>query len=127
LLVIARKVAGAYRQALSHVDPALCAQVDGQMQVMGQTWVAPRLQRFDPDDWLCVQDAADLAHVEPDTLGTWRRRGRITGREVVKGRWEYRARDVLAMSVQPRRRRKRNEEGNHDGGRVTDGRGWDGA
>ncbi len=104
-VVIARKVAGAYRDALGEVSADAMAAVDARMLNLGQTWVLPRVLRFDLDDWLGVRDAADLAQVEPDTIGAARRRGRLSGRKV-DGRWEYRARDVLALSANPRTRRR---------------------
>ena len=107
-LVRARKVALAYRDALSTVDPAACRRLDDRMRSYGQTWAVPRIVAFDLDAWVSVQDAAELASVEPAALRTWRRRRRIVGR-LVNGRWEYRAGDVLALSTAPRTRRTKGD------------------
>lgn len=95
-LARARRVTHAYRAALERADPAACAAIDQQMTRWGQTWVAPRPELHDLDDWIGPADAADLAAVDTAQLRVWRHRGRLTGRKV-NGRWEYRVRDVLAL------------------------------
>lgn len=103
-LARARRVARAYRQHLYDADPATCATLDARCLDWGEGWVAPSTLRYDLDDWLSVADAADIAAVQPATLRTWRKRGRLTGRHGTDG-WRYRARDVLALASQVRRRK----------------------
>jgi hypothetical protein len=103
-LVIARRVAGAYRARLAREAPDACAELDAQMVRLGQTWAVPRLLHFDLDDLLSPAQAAELAAVQPDTIGQLRRAGRLPG-TLVDGVWYYLARDVLALSTHTRRRR----------------------
>jgi hypothetical protein len=110
-VAIARKVAGAYREALSRAAPAACAEVDARMVDMGQAWVQPRVARFDPDDLLTEAEAADLAGVESGSIGAARRRGRLRGVRGADGRWRYAARDVWALSAGKRRRGAGDDDG----------------
>lgn len=103
-LARARRVAREYRQQLHTVNPSVCLAVDRKMAEYGETWVLPRLVVHDLDDWLTVAQACDLAAVKPATLRQWRARGRLTGR-TVDGRWEYLAREVLAVVSSVRYRR----------------------
>lgn len=102
-LVRARKVALAYRAALAVTDPEACVRLDTLLGGYGETWAVPRVQRYELDDWLDVADAADLASVDPAQLRVWRRRGLLVGRKVGM-KWEYQAREILAMSTRLRRR-----------------------
>ncbi len=103
-LARARRVARAYREHLLRVDPDLCATLDDQMTSFGETWLAPRILRYDLDDWLSPREAADIAGVSVACVRQWRARGRLTGRHTAKG-WRYRARDVLVLSGEVRRRK----------------------
>lgn len=103
--VILRRVAGAYRARLAEVDEAGCALLDEQMVKWGQGWVVVRLFTFDLDDWLSASDAAELACVQVRQIARLRRLGRLHGRRVGK-RWQYQAREVLAVSTQTRSRRR---------------------
>ena len=105
-MVIVRRVAGAYRARLAEVDEASCALLDEQMVKWGQGWVVVRLFTFDLDDWLSARDAAELACVQVRQIARLRRLGRLHGRRVGK-RWQYQAREVLAVSTHARSRRRR--------------------
>lgn len=102
-LARARRVARAYREHLHQVDPLRCNEVDEQMAGWGQGWIAPRVLRYELDDWLSLADAADVAAVERGCLRQWRARGKIVGRHTTTG-WQYRARDVLRLASEVRRR-----------------------
>lgn len=108
-VTVARKIAAAYRQALHLHAPEVGAELDRTMVDWGQTWVVPRVRRFDLDDWIGVADAADIAGVRPDTIGDWRRRDRVIFRQV-DGRYEYLVRSVYAASSNPRWRRSNSKE-----------------
>jgi hypothetical protein len=69
----------------------------------GETWLAPRVLRYGLDDLLSPSEAADIAAVSVATLRQLRRRGRLTGKQTAEG-WRYRARDVLQLAAQQRRR-----------------------
>jgi hypothetical protein len=69
----------------------------------GETWMAPRAARYDLDDWLTPAEAADAAAVSVAAVRQWRHRGRLVGRRTPDG-WRYRARDVLALAAEVRRR-----------------------
>lgn len=105
-LVVARRVAWAYRQRLQQVAPDDCAQLDQVMTRLGQTWAAPGPAPH-PATWITATEAARLAAVGTGTIAALRRTGRLTGRQRKPHRWEYRTADILALSDQPRTRRKR--------------------
>jgi hypothetical protein len=104
VLARARRVGQAYRARLHDADPDACAELDRLMAAWGQTWVVPRAQLHDLDDWVGPTEAADLAAVDPAQLRVWRRRGRITGRQRADRSWEYRVRDVMALLADVRHR-----------------------
>lgn len=116
-LVRARKLAVAYRQALSEVDPVACGQVDAAARRWGEaSWAMPSLVSYGLDDWLGASEAAGLASVNRNTLCLWRRRHRLVEGEDFRvcGRgnnghdeYEYLAGSILAMSTEVRQRRKR--------------------
>lgn len=104
---VGRKVALAYRAALWDVDPKTCRAIDVKMREWGQGWAVPRVHRADDDDWLAAWEAADLVSVHPDTVGDWRRSGRLVSGvdcEWHRGRWRYRAGSIRAMADNVRRR-----------------------
>lgn len=103
-VVIARRVAQAYRSIALAAHPAACGKLDAKMADWGVRWIVPRVVTADPDDWLPSAQVADLAAVDPASVRQWRRRGRLTGRKV-GGRWEHRVRDVLALAAEDRRRK----------------------
>jgi len=99
----ARRVARAYREVVARLDPDACAELDERLAGWGETWLAPRIVTYDLDDWLSAAQAADVAAVSVACLRQWRGRDRLRGRQV-GGRWEYRARDVLTLAAEVRRR-----------------------
>lgn len=105
-IVRSRRVALAYRERLSEVDPDACAQVDQRMLRMGQGWAVVRIQHFDLDDWVSAREAAELASVQVRQIAAWRRNGRLPGRPSGRS-WQYQVRDVLGLSTGPRRRKSR--------------------
>jgi hypothetical protein len=105
-LARARRLAQAYRAALQEADATGCDTLDVLARRWGETWAAPEPTAYDLDDWLTPAQAADLAYVRADTLRQWRRRGRLTGRHT-SGGWLYRARDVIELAAQTRRRTPR--------------------
>lgn len=107
-VVVARQVAIAYRQ-LAIDNGVDVDDTDERMLRWGQRWVMPQVQRHDPEAWVSLRDAAELAHVEPDSISRLRRRGRLTGREVAPGKWEYRVSEILALSTSPRHRTPREQ------------------
>lgn len=100
----ARRVAHAYRAKLDQIAPGECRQLDQMMSRWGQHWVTPRVLSADPDEWLSTADAADLAGVQPDTIGRMRRRGRLTGRQINARKWEYQAAEIFDTFVRKRTR-----------------------
>ncbi len=110
----ARRVAHAYRAALLEADPNACDELDTRMRVFGQTWAVPRVITHEPDEWLPVADAADVAAVDVPTLRQWRRRGLLEGRRI-DGVWHYRPDEIIALSADPRvRRARRSADGQED-------------
>lgn len=107
-VVRARRIALAYRVRLAEVDPEGCERLDQQVRRWGQNWAVTQLHHFDLDDWLSVREAADLASVQTRQIAAWRRNGRLRGR-LSGDRWQYRARDVMALATNPRYRAKRGE------------------
>jgi hypothetical protein len=71
----AQRVALAYREALQKLDPMAAAKLDGRFTELGQRWVVPRPNPYEPNDLLTAEQAADLCNVKPRTLDTWRSRG----------------------------------------------------
>lgn len=69
----------------------------------GEAWVAPRVVTYDLNDMLSPSEAADVAAVGVATIRQWRARGLLTGTHASDG-WRYRARDVLAVVADLRRR-----------------------
>lgn len=112
-VVVARKVALAYRGALEQVAPSVASDLDARMAAMGQTWVRPRVLTFELDALVGRTDAADVASVPPKVIDQWRSRGRLTGRQDRHGVWKYRVSDVLAVSKNVRTRG--GEEGGEHG------------
>ena len=102
-LAKARRIARAYREIAARADPEATTELDQRIVGWGEVWIAPRMVRFDLDDWLSPADAADIAAVSIAALRQWRARGRLTGRRTHDG-WRYRARDVLALAAEVRRR-----------------------
>lgn len=100
----ARRVAHAYRAALSVEAPAACEKLDKRMRDLGQMWVVPDLITVDEDQWLTPAQAADLACVDTNTIRQMRRRGIVQGRRNPRGTWEYRAGDIIASFARPRGR-----------------------
>lgn len=107
----ARRVAHAYRAALYLANAQACAELDELMGQWEQGWVVPRVLTYQPDDWLTVADAADVAGVGKAMLRIWRRRGVLSGRQASDHRWTYRAGDVLALAAATRRRPSSTVEG----------------
>jgi hypothetical protein len=102
-LVRARKVALAYRAALSEADPVKCAALDDLMRRWGQTWAAASSEAYEPDALLTAREAADLASMRVSQIATLRRIGRLPGKRTASG-WKYRAEDVQRLSINPRTR-----------------------
>lgn len=102
-LARARRIARAYREHLAVANPQICTQLDATCIDWGEGWVAPRVLRYDLDDWLSPADAADIAAVSMASIRKMRARGRLHGRRTAQG-WQYRARDVLALVSEIRRR-----------------------
>lgn len=104
-LARARRVAHAYRAVLVGIDPDACAALDRNMRRWGQGWAIPRVVTYDPEAMLTPSEAADLLACDPATLRELRARGRLVG--VKEGRtWRYRAADVIALTVNPRSRKR---------------------
>lgn len=104
-IVRARRLLLVYRQALADNAPEACATIDALATRWGETWAVPGKMRHEPDDYVDTATAAELACVEPETVSTWRRRGRLNGEQVGARRWRYRVRDVLALSTDIRYRK----------------------
>lgn len=109
LLTRARRVAHAYRARLHAADPQACEDLDAAMRRWGQHWAVPSIVAVDPDQWLTPSEAAEIGLVGTATLRVWRARGKLTGRKTTGPnggiRWEYRARDVMALAAESRRRK----------------------
>lgn len=103
-LARARRIARAYRELAAAADLSRCAELDELCSAWGETWVAPRVVRYDLDDWLTPAEAADAAAVSVAAVRQWRHRGRLAGRHTKDG-WRYLAREVLALAAEVRRRR----------------------
>lgn len=99
----ARRVAQAYRLALSKADPHACNELDGRISGWGERWVMPYAVTYAEDQWITPGQAADMAAVSVATIATLRRRNRLTGRQRGK-RWEYRAGEVIAAFTNIRAR-----------------------
>lgn len=97
-VVVARKVALAYRGALERVAPSVASDLDARMAAMGQDWVRPRVLKFELDALVGRTDAADVASVPPKVIDQWRSRGRLLGQRDRHGVWKYRVSDILAVS-----------------------------
>jgi hypothetical protein len=103
-VVVARRVAAAYRARLALADAQSCAELDDLVaHRWGQTWAVPRIETVDAGDWLTPGQAADLASVKVDTIRQWRHRGRLSGVEL-DGRWWYLAEDIMNLGWSKRRR-----------------------
>jgi len=109
-VVIARRVAWAYRQRLAELAPKHCEQLDTVMRQLGQHWAVPRPIPPDPDTWITATDAANLAGVNIKTIGELRRAGRLTGRRKSPGRWEYQIWEIMNLATRPRRRHRKTPE-----------------
>jgi hypothetical protein len=99
----ARRVAGAYRDALLEADPAGCAALDERAVALGQGWVVPQPATVALDDLLTAEQAAVYAQVGVRTLDEWRRRGlvAVTTADGVR----YRPRDLHEFEANRRARR----------------------
>jgi hypothetical protein len=104
-IVVARRVAWAYRQRLERADPADCADLDRIMGKLGQHWAIPRPIVTDPAAWISAHDAAELAAVSLATLRNLRRSGRLQGRRRSARQWDYLVADILALATDTRKRR----------------------
>lgn len=101
LVAIRQRVAHAYRAALLDANPEACRALDAKMVEWGQSWAVPTDRRIADDDWLPASDAAELGNVHADTVGGWRRRGRLTPDvdcRRYRGHWQYRAAAIRRMS-----------------------------
>jgi hypothetical protein len=112
-VVVARRVALAYRARLAESDPDACAALDKRLTLWGQGWAVSKLVTFSLDDWLNPRQAAEVASIEVHSIAQLRRSGRLPGRWR-NGTWEYRYRDVLALSTVKRHRKRRKREGEAD-------------
>lgn len=109
-VVKARKMALAYRAALQEMDPALVKEMDQRFADWGQRWHATEHVAYGPEDWVPTDIAASMVDLSTGTLSILRTRGRIKGRLRQKGErgFEYKVKDVLALSTEIRRRNWRN-------------------
>ena len=99
----ARTVARSYREALLRASPETCLGIDVRFIELGQTWIAPDIAQYEPDDLLTPRQAAMFCHVRPATLPVWRRRGlRVT---TTPDGLRYRVADLLEYQAGQRRRR----------------------
>lgn len=99
----ARRVAQSYRSALLARFPEVCAAMDAEMLRLGQGWVVPQMDRYNPLDLLTAAEVAEYCHVKVDTVYQWRRRGLQVTTTVDGDR--YRVDHVQAYQAQVRLRR----------------------
>lgn len=99
-------VARTYRAHLHQRDPDLVAAIDDRMSRWGQGWITADPDLVDLDEWVDPRRAAELLSVRMSQIAALRRTGRLPGRPKGRGGrlWEYRIRDVLALSADPRAR-----------------------
>lgn len=106
----ARAIARDYRAALLERDRAECFRLDNLARYVGQGWVAPAVQQYQPDDLLTGRQAADLCNIRPTTLQQWKARG-LQVTETVDGR-RYRVGDLKDYQARCRvQRRSRSRRG----------------
>jgi hypothetical protein len=105
-VVIARRVAWAYRARLEKANPADCRDLDRIMSKLGQHWAVARPVTRRPDEWVPAREAAEIAAVSIDTIRNLRLAGRLTGRQVSERQWEYQVANVIALSAAPRTRKR---------------------
>lgn len=71
----ARQIARNYRRALLIAAPDTCAALDKESVRLGQGWIMPRPDPYEPLDLLTATLVADFWHVRVRTVDRWRETG----------------------------------------------------